>query len=414
MFYEVEQIVMIDALVNHSALTMDDFKQIFASGGRSQKELLKFVSNLRENALVFKYGRQETKVGAQKSTTVEYYYIDYQAAVDAIKFKLNMMQEKVDREGNATKEKIEFHCDACHTDWTMMEALDGVDMVTGVFHCKRCQNPMKQLKPEGDGQPEETSAVTKFNAQLKPILKLIENINKIERGIPTTTAESAIEYMKPVPKQKEAGLPDDSLHDLPKAIPTSVKGIRGQAENIEVIITSESANQAAANKAEAERRAKLLTQNQMPQWYQHSTVDGSVAKPGAGVAGQRPGAIGNAVENNGTTNVTVDSGALDDIFGQIVAAAAQEETVESDDESDEDEDEFEDVTSPVLKKPRLDFPEQLSPEVSTQTATQTITQVTLETEMAVETKPEATPTENADGTGDDDDDSEEEEFETVV
>jgi transcription initiation factor TFIIE subunit alpha len=54
-FYTTDQVVVIDALVNHVAVNVEELRRIFVSTGRNKNELLKLLGPLREAALVSMY-----------------------------------------------------------------------------------------------------------------------------------------------------------------------------------------------------------------------------------------------------------------------------------------------------------------------------------------------------------------------
>jgi transcription initiation factor TFIIE subunit alpha len=356
-FYDVEHIIAIDAVVNHTALTIEDFKQIFAAGGRQPKEIAKYLGKLREGGLLSCYGRQETKPGAQKATTVEYWWIDYQFAVDAIKYHLHVVEEQLNRLGRVTTEKKEFFCPVCKSEWTQFEVIDNPDPQGrgSGFLCKRCNSLLSWRAPDEDEGPSEGSnKVSQFNTQLGHILNLVQAIDQLH--VPLCTPENAIESLKPVPKQKEVGVADIDLPDYPTMLPTSVKGVKAQAENVEIVLDTESQRTAEEQKAEAERKAKIFAQNQLPEWHTKSTISGDATGRGGNADPYKEEiSIPTIVETTAKKASGLDASVMANIFDSLEAEKAQViSTQASEDESDEDEDEFEDVTSPVLKKPRLE------------------------------------------------------------
>jgi transcription initiation factor TFIIE subunit alpha len=399
--------VVIDAITNHSALTLDDFKQIFAAGGRQPKEIAKYLGKLREGGLISVHGRQETKPGAQKTSTVEYWWIDYQRAIDATKYRLHMLQEHLSHLGKSTTEKKDYTCRTCGSEWTQMEVLDNPDPEHrgSGFLCKRC-NSLLDYKPQNsqDGRPEDDNIVSQFNTQLGHILALVETIDKLV--VPVTTPESAIENIKPVPKQKEVGGIDTEPLDnlMTRAQPSSVKGLK-MAEKVEIVLTTDSENTAAAQQAEADRRARISAQNRLPEWHTKSTVSGDATRVGHNESLGDLDSLAPITGENGEKKPVLNNEAFDRFFETLEAEraqAAQGQDVEEDEEeeeSDEDEDEFEDVTSPILKRPKIEE--------------QTFSPAAIVDSNAIKgPEPIATPLPDED-VGEDDD-SEEEEFEEVV
>jgi hypothetical protein len=54
-FYTTDQVVVIDALVNHIAVNVEELRRIFVSTGRNKNDLLKLLGPLRESMLVSMY-----------------------------------------------------------------------------------------------------------------------------------------------------------------------------------------------------------------------------------------------------------------------------------------------------------------------------------------------------------------------
>jgi transcription initiation factor TFIIE subunit alpha len=408
-FYDTEHVVIIDSIVNHSALTLDDFKQIFAFGARQPKEIAKYLGKLREGGLVSCYGRQETKAGAQKASTVEYWWIDYQLAIDAIKFRLHMLQTHLEQQGKSTSEKKEYSCRVCKSEWTALEVLDNPDpeFRGSGFLCKRCNNVL-DWKPHNTQDGRDNNVLSQFNTQLGHILGLVESIDKII--VPNSTPESAIENIKPVPRHKEAGAVDtEKLDNLTTmAQPTSVKGIKAQAEKVEIVLTTESENTAAAQQAEADRRAKIAAQNQLPEWHTKSTISGEVTRIGHNQTLLQQESLASVVEDGTEKKAVLNNDAMDKFFATLErerAQAGEVEKVDEEEEEESDEDEFEDVTSPVLKRPKLEDQAPLNSE-SSQSQVDGETPDPNRSNNNISVPPVTSTLE--------DDDSEEEEFEEVV
>jgi transcription initiation factor TFIIE subunit alpha len=399
-FYDTEHVIVIDSIITHSAVTLEDLKQVFAAGGRAPKDIAKYLGRLREAGLVSTYARQETKPGAQKSSTVEYWWTDYHRAIDATKYRLHMLQDHLSHLGKSTTEKKEYFCPECGSEWTQMEALDNPDPEHrgSGFLCKVCNNPL-EFRPDNstNGGTENDNIVSQFNKQLGHILALVESIDNLT--VPASTPESALENIKPVPRQKEVGVIDTEPleHLMTQVKPTSVKGLAQQAEKVEIVLTTDSENNAAVQAAEAERKAKIAAQNQLPEWHTKSTVSGDPTRAATNQAAREADAHGALRVQNGEKKASINTAAIDDFFANLEAqqGASGNEGQNQDEEEEEesDEDEFEEVISPVLKRPRLDDGIAQSSDSSAFAPTAT-----------------AAPVQVAE----DEDDSEEGEFETVV
>ncbi|KAF2137489.1 uncharacterized protein K452DRAFT_257550 [Aplosporella prunicola CBS 121167] len=352
-FYDVEQIVVIDALVNHGAISAADLSLVMDEG-KNHKKVQKYCAKLREGGLVSVYVRSETREGAQKPTNKEYYYIDYRKAVDSTKYRIHMLDNNIKAVAKPTQEKKEYACPRCSSQWTLMEVLDNPDPSGkgSGFLCKRCNAPLKARNQGPDAEPEADDAPARFNNQFKPLLDLLQQIDKAV--VPAVTGEEAVANAKPVPRdeqinpaQKTEVVVDEMLR------PTAVRGIQTGPDKVDITIQTDEQNTAAELAAEAERRAKIAAQNQLPVWHTQSTVAGSegMSLKQNGVAGAADGATsllaGNsaaATEDKKSSNADLD--AYFEALKQEQDRKAKEE--EEEEEEEDDEDEFEDVVTPSV------------------------------------------------------------------
>ncbi|OJD36193.1 transcription initiation factor tfiie subunit alpha [Diplodia corticola] len=347
-FYDTEQIIVIDALVNHGAISAADLSLVMDEG-KNHKKVQKYAAKLREGGLVSVYVRSETREGAQKPTNKEYYYIDYRRAVDCVKYRIHMLDEKIKAISKPTQEKKDYLCPRCNSQWTTMEALDHVDMRRGGFLCKRCDFPLKSRNTEEDAEPEADDTPAKFNKQFKPLLDILQQIDMTT--VPAVTGEEAVANAKPVPRdeyinpaQKTEVMVDEKLR------PTAVKGLTTGPEKVEITISTEEENTAAEQARVAAHKAKIAASNELPVWATHSTVGGEAS--GAKANGDA-GAL--ADSGNGLEPAEEKSGNSAEIDAYFIALQEEKDRLHEeqgrkaledarDEEEEEDEDdEFEDV-----------------------------------------------------------------------
>lgn len=358
MFYETEHIVVIDALVYHGALHMQDLVLVLDMG-KSTKQVGKYVGKLKEAGLISIAQRQETREGALKAVTREYYYIDYRRAIDAVKYKIHKVDSRIKKDAKPTTEKTEFKCKQCGNEYTQIDVLDYLDPLgrDSGFACKRCTFPLTFLGEDEAEQPENDDTPAKFNKQFKPILDLMQQIDTVT--IPHIEGKDAIEGAVELPRDKDVN--PGAKHEVVQensARPLSVKGTNTTVEKIEVQIASNSEYNEAARVAEKARQEKIAAQNQLPSWHVKSTIDknqaGNSATPNASTnGGDTP-----AVKVEAMDVKPGPSGNLDDVFAQLAAERAKQEEEEDDEEDeDEDEDEFEDAmveTAPEAKRVKME------------------------------------------------------------
>jgi transcription initiation factor TFIIE subunit alpha len=349
MFYETEHIVVIDALTYHGAMPLADIVLVLDIG-KNQKNAQKLIGKLREGGLISVYTRAEQRDGAMKAVNREYFYIDYRRAIDATKYKIHVLDERIKKDAAPTQEKKELSCPQCKAQWTTMEVLDNVDYAgrASGFLCKTCSHPLNEIAPDGDDAGNDDTPA-KFNKNFAPLLKLMQQIDEVI--IPAIEGEDAVkeENMIPLPRDKEVN-PAAKHEVVTEATvrPTAVRGVATGPEKIDVTIATSSEYTEAERAAEQRRQAKIAAQNALPEWHTKSTVRDS-------------GTTGDANEFKSETNgvstpsIKAEAGerkddketALDDVFAKLEAERRKEEEKEqqeSEEEEDDEEDfEFEDV-----------------------------------------------------------------------
>ncbi|KKY23307.1 putative tfiie alpha subunit [Diplodia seriata] len=374
-FYDTEQIIVIDALVNHGAISAADLSLVMDEG-KNHKKVQKYAAKLREGGLVSVYVRSETREGAQKPTNKEYYYIDYRRAVDCTKYRIHMLDEKIKAISKPTQEKKDYVCPRCNSQWTTMEALDHVDMRRGGFLCKRCDFPLKSRNTTEDAEPEADDTPAKFNKQFKPLLDILQQIDM--STVPAVTGEEAVANAKPVPRDEQINpaqrtevMPDEKLR------PTAVKGLTTGPEKVEITISTEEENTAAEQARVAAHKAKIAASNELPVWATHSTVGGEAAAAkanGEAGAAMDSGSGLETAEAKSTNKAELD--AYFDALEEEQSRLAKEKAEEVEDEEEEDDDdEFEDVVgtpaattggdgAPEAKRVKLDESAAPTPPIS--------------------------------------------------
>ncbi|KAF2834370.1 hypothetical protein M501DRAFT_1061762 [Patellaria atrata CBS 101060] len=384
-FYETEHVVLIDALVFHSALSLADLALVMDLG-KQTKTVQKLCGRLREGGLISVYARSEQREGQQKPSTREYYYIDYRRAIDATKYRIYQLDELIKQNSKPTQEKKELSCPRCQSQFTLMEAMDNIDPMGGGsgFLCKRCGNHLDYRHTDADMGPEEDDTPAKFNKQFKSILELLQLIDKTV--VPPTTGEFAMEALVPVPRDETTNpQPKTEILSQSTIRPTAVKGIASE-QKVDVNLTTSKESSVADHLSKIERRAHFQAQNKMPEWYRLSTVTGE--ETGAGIDKSEPHILDflgpppklkaeiqdeEDKKNGGAT--------LDAYFLALEAEKEREKLAaqEEDTDEDEEEDEFEDVVtaatsveagegSPQAKRVKMDEPMMSGAKVETSSA----------------------------------------------
>jgi transcription initiation factor TFIIE subunit alpha len=287
-----------------------------------------------------------------KAVNREYYYVDYRRAIDATKYRIHMLDERIKANAKPTQEKKEFYCPQCKAQWTTMEVLDHVDFLgrESGFLCRTCDHPLKSIHLTNESQSESDDIPAKFNRQFAALLKLMQDIDQVT--IPAIEGEAAVESARELPRDNDINPAAKHEPVMPANIrPTAVKGIATGPEKIEISIATEEEYTEAQRAAEAARSAQISRQNALPEWHAKSTVDDKEYFAKTGQPSSTP-----AVNGTSTPSVKTEAAdggqkgedpALDAYFEALKAEQERQakEAEEEEEEEDDDEDEFEDVVT---------------------------------------------------------------------
>jgi transcription initiation factor TFIIE subunit alpha len=357
-FYDTDHIVVMDAIINHSCVSLEDLRGVLVATGRSNKDIAKVCGRLREGGLLAVYVHQETRGNATKASNVEYFFVNQQKAVDATKYRIYTLEEKIRKHARPTTEKKEFSCPRCKSQYTQIEVLDEMDPLGrgSGFLCKKCGAVLDYHPHNRDAEPDGDNTLKLFNNQFGHIIKLLRELEDLV--VPEITGEQSFLNRRPVPKDSAplALAPLPPL-DQPKMRPTAVMGVKSGPEKVEITLTTDSEYNAAAQVAETERKARLAQQNQLPEWHTHSTVSNEIT-----ALGHRESAANQDTAPTAQTfkEETEDQKESDAMFASFLVALeeekrrkALEEAEEDEDDDDDDDDEFEDVDVPAPDAKRV-------------------------------------------------------------
>ncbi|TVY78107.1 Transcription initiation factor IIE subunit alpha [Lachnellula suecica] len=344
-FYETKHILVIDALIIHSALRDDDMAYLM---GMNTKELHKLCGRLKEDRFLAVHTRPEIKEGQQRPMNRIYYYIDYRATIDAIKWRVYLIDKQV--QGNTVPEieRKEYFCPRCKSEWTVMEVLDKVGPQG--FLCHRCEYLLQQHDPNSNTRGGHEQS-TKLNAQFKFITNLLPKIDAAI--IPENTFEQALASARKVNRDETNPAYETAPLDAAVERPTAVRGMQVTAPtSIAVTLTTSEGPTDADIAAEKARKEKTAAQNALPVHFTHSTISGEQVRFNGDTGPLSSQSLEPDKKDMGldTPSANGDLEGIDDYFAQLKAAQAKEAEQEKEEEfetDDEDDDMgFEDVIQP--------------------------------------------------------------------
>ena len=331
--------------------------------GMHTKELHKLCGRLREDRFLAVYAspiycpcapflrsltrarhtRAEIREGQQRPQSKTYYYIDYRATIDAIKWRWFLVSKEVQGITIPDKERKEWFCGVCKSEWTVLEVLDKHDPRLG-FLCHKCGNILQRDQNNNRSGHEQS---TRLQAQFKFMAEMLPKID--DEVVPENNFEQAIASSRPV--VRDATNPASQMAPVASSVarPTAVKGMANTGPtSISVTLTTSDGPTEADVAADKARKEAIVAQNALPIHFTHSTISGEQVKFGEQPSFQSSNSIEPEKKELGsdTPPINGDGAEIDDYFARLKAEQAKEAEREQDEEyetDEEDEDDFEDV-----------------------------------------------------------------------
>ena len=364
-FYTTEHILVIDALILHGTLPDSDLAYLL---GMQPKSLRKICGRLKEDGLLSVHTRAERRTdgtqsfygastqggqsGKERVTHKDWYYLNFHRAIDSIKYRMYRLNKHVESLGAPTTEKKDLICPRCKSQYTELEAMDRIDVSTGLFLCRRCNHTLDPV--EKDERANENESMKRLNSQLEKILRLMQQIDATT--VPENDFATALSKQKPVIRtDANPGQQRTEVVDLPSRNLQSTKGLEIRPEKIAVQVQEDADVKRESEASEAAaKREKEARQNMLPDWISKSTVTGDITAVGAKEAQLRRDRETNAAmlkederEEKKPATWQGDEDVMASYWQELAKAQAEEAAArakESDEEEEEDdEDEFEDV-----------------------------------------------------------------------
>ncbi|KAL2888166.1 TFIIE alpha subunit [Ceratocystis lukuohia] len=352
-FYETRHIIIVDAVITHSALRDNDLAYIMSM---NIKDLHKLVGKLLEERLIHKFGRPELREGQTRPVTQTYYYIDYRQTLDAIKWRVYTITKDIQGNSITITEKKEYFCNTCGADYTNLEVFSSFDESAG-FLCERCGSPLvHDLERNATGHEQST----RMNNQINFITERLQQIDGV--FVPDNNFEHALANSRPVLRDTSNPGATSMPVDIGISRPTAVKGLANTGpKSLEVSISASDGPTDAEIAAEKTRKEKIAQQNALPSWMSNSTVTGDSFSANANDDSSLP--VIKPEEDDkaalaAQADANKDHAAIDDYFLRLKEEQERLKLQDEEEGSDEDEDDFEDVVAAVtIDAPSIAVPD---------------------------------------------------------
>jgi transcription initiation factor TFIIE subunit alpha len=259
-FYTTQEVLVVDALVTHSALRDDELAYLMKM---NLKDLHRLCAGLRDARFLAVHVRPEMQEGKTRPINRTYYYIDYRQTIDAIKWRVYKTDKDMQGSVQPADESKEYSCPRCRAQWTQLEVLDKVS--SAGFLCQRCGTVLELFKERDAAGHHQLS---RMNNQFKFMTDMLQAVDRV--AVPECTFDSAIQAARPIVREPThevlASVPVDPGLNKPSA----VKGLANVGpKTLQVSISDDLELQKAE---ERKRKERLAKENELPSWITQSSI----------------------------------------------------------------------------------------------------------------------------------------------
>ncbi|KAA8900664.1 hypothetical protein TRICI_006165 [Trichomonascus ciferrii] len=351
-FCDLRSVLVIDALLVHSALTDDDLAQLL---GIQRKDLRAVCAKLKEDHLLTDHVQKEEGPG-QRPISKTYYYIHFTETIDAIKWKMHSIVNRLKEQMGNDAQPQGYVCDTCKTRYATLDAVTNFSPDMNGFLCDLCGNLLREDDNSAQSQANQ-ERLGDLMTQIQPIIDALKQIDDVV--VPENTFQSSLAHAIPPPQASQPGaLPSakngmaPSTNNLPTAKARPGENANGTGSSLTVNITSDQ-EKAEMEQKQKEEKARLAEENALPTWHVESTVGKSLNDKTADeqrqVKKEQDEAKAQTQEQQqAVEDTSAEDKANEEALAAYYATLAKQEAEEDEDEEDEEEEddeeaEFEDV-----------------------------------------------------------------------
>lgn len=356
-FYDLRAIIVLDAVMIHHVLSDRD---LVTATGISLKDVRMTCARLREDHLIKEVSHKDEGGGGMRSYTQTVFYIHYTEAVDAIKWKMHIVESKLKEELDHKHNAQDYACDRCGAHFETIDAVSLFDPETQEFQCANCGSPLREddagaRAAAEDPAANESTHMEEFMTQLRPVLTALKQIDDL--SLPENSLESELQFHVPLTTSDIPGMAPGAQGAAAYNLPPHLTGVglesddHGKASGIttagsansrlpqqvqstfNVNITSE-AEQNSEREQALEEKLRYAEENALPEWHTQSTISTNMATADPSKVNPKT-EIGAAQESEKADTAAED--AMDAYFKKL------QEQQQDNGEEEEDEDDFEDI-----------------------------------------------------------------------
>lgn len=281
-FYGGSYVLVLDAILFHSVLAEEDLKQLL---GINKTDLGPLVARLRSDGLLSMHKQREYPPNS-KSVERVYFYIKFPHAIDAIKWKVHQVVQRLKDDLDKNSAPNGYMCPICSTKYTQLEAVQLLNYDRTEFLCSLCDEPLVE-DDSGKKNKEKQDRLNRLMDQVQPIIDYLKKIddsrieeNTFEIGLarlipPQNQSRAAYTYN---PKKGstmfrpgESSMANNLMDGTSLGNDSSRRaGANSQATlHVNITTASDEMAQRALQERQAEEKRK---QNAVPEWHKQSTI----------------------------------------------------------------------------------------------------------------------------------------------
>lgn len=174
-FYSIEQKLVIDMLVRRRETKEDDLIEVLKI---ERKHMRSIIQQMKQDKFINVRLIMETDEDG-KSTRRNYYSINYRMFVNVVKYKIDHVRRKLEKEERDLTSRASFICQKCKKTYTDLETGQIFDPMSGLFRCSYCDGIVDE-DPNVRPQADSRLIMARFNEQMKPIYDILKETEGIK------------------------------------------------------------------------------------------------------------------------------------------------------------------------------------------------------------------------------------------
>ncbi|CAH8867859.1 unnamed protein product [Trichobilharzia szidati] len=175
-FYTREHSLIVDMLVRNTIMKEDDLCQRLQF---EQKQLRQYLHTLKCDQFIKSKLQLETDTDG-KTTKITHYFIDYKLFVNVVKYRLDLMQRRLEAEQRQSTSRASFKCSSCRTTYTDLEVDRLMDFTNpGKLVCVYCRCEVCE-EEDNASRTDARALIAKFHHQVRnPIDMMLRECDEI-------------------------------------------------------------------------------------------------------------------------------------------------------------------------------------------------------------------------------------------